>query len=268
MGVVTDSQRSLPLTGERTVPGIPAENYWFRRHEVAYEWVIESFSDDLAGQLVLDAGCGEGYGTALLAQAGAQALGLELDQSAVTHAHNHYRGSLTVCQANLDTFPVREASTSAMVSMQVIEHLWDLPGFLREALRVLTPGGLCVLSTPNRLTFSPGLARGAKPTNPFHVEEFDADQLQYLLRRTGFAEVKVSGLNHGAALQEWEARHGDMVAAQIAAAVSGDVLLTDHPELAAAVASITTADFRIQTEQLADCADLIVVARKPKQGQA
>ena len=61
----------LPLTGERTIPGLDIENYWFRRHEVAYEWVIESFSDDLAGQLVLDAGCGEGYGTALLAQAGA-----------------------------------------------------------------------------------------------------------------------------------------------------------------------------------------------------
>ncbi|MDN5854568.1 MAG: SAM-dependent methyltransferase, partial [Actinomycetia bacterium] len=53
----------LPITGERTVPGIWHENYWFRRHEVVYERVAEF----VAGLDVLEAGCGEGYGARLLA---------------------------------------------------------------------------------------------------------------------------------------------------------------------------------------------------------
>ncbi|HXV93478.1 MAG TPA: SAM-dependent methyltransferase, partial [Pseudonocardia sp.] len=53
----------LPLTGERTVPGVPEENYWFRRHEVVYR----ALAPRCAGGVVLEAGCGEGYGADLLA---------------------------------------------------------------------------------------------------------------------------------------------------------------------------------------------------------
>lgn len=267
VGVVTDPQRSLPLTGERTVPGIAAENYWFRRHEAAYEWVVESFADDLRGGWVVDAGCGEGYGADLLARSGAEVVGLELDHLAASHASERYRQSLATCRANLDAFPVADQIASTLVSMQVIEHLWNLAGFLRESLRVLQPGALCVLSTPNRLTFSPGLKRGDKPTNPFHVEEFDADQLVGLLRAAGFADVEMFGLQHSDGLRRWEAQHGDIVAAQIAAAIGGDPSLTEDRQLAAAVARVSTADFRIDSTKLADCADLIVVARKPALAQ-
>ncbi|MGV1037106.1 MAG: methyltransferase domain-containing protein [Candidatus Nanopelagicales bacterium] len=267
MGVVTDPQRSLPLTGERTVPGIAAENYWFRRHEAAYEWVVESFADDLRGCRVVDSGCGEGYGADLLARAGADVLGLELDQLAAVHASDRYRHGLAICQANLDALPVADEVVSALVSMQVIEHLWNLSGFLQETFRILRPGALCVLSTPNRLTFSPGLERGGKPTNPFHVEEFDADQLVDLMHAAGFVRVAMSGLRHGDELRRWEAEHGDIVAAQIAAAVGGGPSLTENPELAGAVWAINTADFQIDSAPLADCADLIVVARRPDRAQ-
>jgi protein-L-isoaspartate O-methyltransferase len=54
---------ALPLTGERTIPGLDVENYWFRRHEVVYQWLAQR----CAGRDVLEAGCGEGYGADLIA---------------------------------------------------------------------------------------------------------------------------------------------------------------------------------------------------------
>ena len=59
-----DGVPPLELTGERTLPDVPAENYWFRRHEVVYEWIAER----CAGLKVVDMACGEGYGTHVLAR--------------------------------------------------------------------------------------------------------------------------------------------------------------------------------------------------------
>lgn len=253
---------ALALTGERTVPGIERENYWFRRHEAAYEWVIASWAQHLLGQTVVDAGCGEGYGAAQLAAGGAATpvIGLELDSLAAAHGQRRYAPAVQVLRANLDGLPLATGSAGALISMQVIEHLWDLAGFLRETRRVLKPGGLCVLSTPNRLTFSPGLDRGERPANPFHVEEFDAGQLASIVEASGLASVQVFGLRHGDRLTAWERARGSIVAAQI------DAMTEPGPdwdeELLSMVRSITTGDFAISGDDLADCADLIVVAIK------
>ena len=72
---------ALPLTGERTVPGLAEENYWFRRHEVVYQ----RLADRCAGRDVLEAGCGEGYGADLIADVAHQVIGLDYDESAVAH---------------------------------------------------------------------------------------------------------------------------------------------------------------------------------------
>ena len=79
---VTDAgDGGLPLTGERTIPGLAEENYWFRRHEIAYLAIAERY----AGKSVLEAGSGEGYGAAMLADAGATVTALDYDESAVAH---------------------------------------------------------------------------------------------------------------------------------------------------------------------------------------
>src|SRR5258707_13926364 len=78
---VTDGP-DLPLTGERTVPGLAEENYWFRRHEVVYERLVGR----CAGRDVLEAGCGEGYGAGLIADVGRRVVGVDYDQSAVAPA--------------------------------------------------------------------------------------------------------------------------------------------------------------------------------------
>ena len=234
--------RGLPLTGERTVPGIAREQYWFARHEVVYRWLAPR----CAGQTVVEAGSGEGYGAAILASAGANVIAVDYDEAAVRHSAGTY--DVSHVRANLSDLPF--SHVDAVVSLQVIEHLWDLSGFLADVRRI---AGWTALSTPNRLTFSPGLQRGSKPTNPFHVEEFDAEQLRALIHAAGFEQVQMCGVFDGPRLRT----RPDIVAEQI------DAVLADEwpDELEEFVASVTPDDFTIDTDDLDASLDLIVLAR-------
>ena len=78
--VRADEAQQLPLTGERTVPGIAEENYWFRRHEVVYRDLLARCT----GRTVLEAGCGEGYGADMIADVARRVIGLDYDESALT----------------------------------------------------------------------------------------------------------------------------------------------------------------------------------------
>src|SRR5664279_1982339 len=76
----------LPLTGERTLPDVPEENYWFRRHLAVYEWI----GARVAGLRVVDMACGEGYGSELLSRSAAAVLGVEANPEAHDHARLRY----------------------------------------------------------------------------------------------------------------------------------------------------------------------------------
>src|SRR5436309_2702346 len=77
----------LALTGERTLPDVPEENYWFRRHLVVYEWI----AGRVRGRRVIDMACGEGYGTAALARTAAAVIGVDANPEAHEHARLRYR---------------------------------------------------------------------------------------------------------------------------------------------------------------------------------
>ncbi|HEY3629448.1 MAG TPA: class I SAM-dependent methyltransferase, partial [Jatrophihabitantaceae bacterium] len=141
----------LVLTGERTVPGIPHENYWFRRHEAAYGFLLRY----ARGETVLDVGCGEGYGAARFAEVAGRVIGVDYDAAAVAHAAEQYPTARFV-RANLAALPVRSQAVDVLATLQVIEHVWDHAQFVDECRRVLRPGGWLLVTTPNRLTFSPG----------------------------------------------------------------------------------------------------------------
>lgn len=242
----------LPPTGERTAPGLPHEEYWFARHLVAYEWCAAQITPE---HIVVDAGAGEGYGVDLLP--GRLRIAVDYDAAACTHMRHHYP-RIAPIRANLAALPFPTGSIDAVVTLQVLEHIWDPLGFLRELRRILAPAGQVLLSTPNRLTFSPGLGRGQKPTNPFHVEEFDAQQVHELLDQAGFADITVQGLHHGDRLRAWESEHGSIVAAQVAAVTSAH-----WPDrLDAMVSSVTSTDFTL-TGDLAAAQDLLAMAVAP-----
>ena len=127
----------LPLTGERTVPGLAEENYWFRRHEVVYQQLV----DRCTGRDVLEAGSGEGYGADLIAgRRAARSSALDYDEAAVAHVRARYP-RVEMRQGNLAELPLADGSVDVVVNFQVIEHLWDQGQFVAECARVLRPSG-------------------------------------------------------------------------------------------------------------------------------
>jgi SAM-dependent methyltransferase len=243
----------LPLTGERTVPGVPEENYWFRRHEIVYACLLGRCS----GRVVLEAGAGEGYGANMIADVASRVVGLDYDTGAVEHVRAAYP-RVEMIQGNLAELPLPDGSVDVVVNFQVIEHLWDQPRFLRECLRVLRPGGELLISTPNRITFSPGRDT---PLNPFHTRELDAGELAELLVEAGFRVELMTGVWHGPELAKLDAKWGgSIIDAQIQRALSG----TPWPaELAADVAAVCTGDFELRTEDIDASLDLVAIAVRP-----
>ena len=247
--VPADRTAALPLTGERTVPGVPEENYWLRRHEIAYRHALPL----VTGARVLEVGCGEGYGTAMLATVARDVLGVDYDALTVAHAAATYP-TVRFVRGNLAALPVESGAIAALASLQVIEHVWDHAEFLAECRRVLCPDGLLLVTTPNRLTFSPG--RDA-PLNPFHTKEFAATELASLISRCGFDVSSVLGLHAGPRLRALDDAHGgSFVGAQLATppAEWSDGLRAD-------VASVTVDDFDIDGRDVDAALDLVVLAR-------
>lgn len=239
-----------PLTGERTAPGIAHENYWFARHLAVYEHAARW----CAGRRILDAGCGEGYGTELLAGVAGSVVGVELDERVVAHARRKYTRARFVI-GNLIDIPAQDASVDVVVSLQVIEHLWDVDRFLSEVARVLVPGGLFLCATPNRLTFTPG---SDTPVNPFHVREFTAAELAHELAPR-FTVEQVLGVHNGRRLRAVERLLGRPLPER---------LLEQPPEawpawLRAVVRRVRPADFPITAEAIDASLDLLTHARAP-----
>jgi SAM-dependent methyltransferase len=244
----------LPLTGERTIPGLDVENYWFRRHEVVYQRLAHR----CAGRDVLEAGCGEGYGADLISGVARQVTALDYDVATVAHVRARYP-RVQVIHGNLAELPLPDHSVDVVVNFQVIEHLWDQPQFVRECARVLRPSGVLMMST-----FSPGRDT---PINPFHTRELNAAEMTELLRDAGFASVTMSGVFHGPRLLEMDGRHGgSIIDAQIARAVAGAPWPSD---LLADVAAVAAGDFDIveagtdESHHIDDSLDLVAIAVRP-----
>src|SRR5204863_7021526 len=139
----------LPLTGERTLPDVPEENYWFRRHLAVYRWIAER----VAGRRVIDMACGEGYGADVLAQRAAAVVGVDANPEAHEHARLRYRRPNLRFERDLVSTFAEPAD--AIVFLQTIEHMEE-PRAVLQLLRSLAgPSGTVFFSTPNVLTLAP-----------------------------------------------------------------------------------------------------------------
>jgi 2-polyprenyl-3-methyl-5-hydroxy-6-metoxy-1,4-benzoquinol methylase len=190
----------LALTGERTLPDVPAENYWFRRHLVVYEWI----SRRARGLRVIDMACGEGYGSDVLARTAAEVVGVDANPDAHDHARLRYRRTNLRFERDLvETFA---APADVVVFLQTIEHLRDPRGVLEHFRELVTDApsrerdgaGTVYISTPNVLTLAPEGA--ARSDNPWHVREYRADELERVCRSV-FSSVRLLGLHHARKLR-------------------------------------------------------------------
>ncbi len=179
----------LELTGERTLPDVPDENYWFRRHLAVYEWIAAR----CGGLRVADLACGEGYGSDVLAAAAAEVVGVDANPEAYEHARLRYRRpNLRFERALVEDFDER---VDAIVFLQTIEHV-ERPAELLA--RFARSASLCFVSTPNRLTLAPPGA--PKSDNPWHLREYTLGEYRALLEPM-FSSVELFGVFHARKLR-------------------------------------------------------------------
>ncbi len=163
------------FTGERYIPGAGGAQMAYEhlhRYLFAARWA--------RGKHVLDVATGSGYGAALLARGAGAVYAMDLDETAVQNASrawsherlNFFRGDAT-------QLPLRSGSVALILAFEVLEHLADQEGLIREIARVCSSQGMAVISTPNKASYSD--ARGYK--NPFHVHELCRAEFLSLLGR-------------------------------------------------------------------------------------
>jgi 2-polyprenyl-3-methyl-5-hydroxy-6-metoxy-1,4-benzoquinol methylase len=190
-----DGVPPLALTGERTLPDVPEENYWYRRHLVVYEWIAQQ----LRGRSAIDMACGEGYGADVLARTAASVVGVDANPEAHEHARLRYtRANLRYARDLVDRF---SEPADAIVFLQTIEHLEDPGAVLDHFHSLVGEHGAVFVSTPNVLTLAP---RGAaRSDNPWHVHEYRRAELEQLCR-AHFRTVELYGLFHARKLRVHE----------------------------------------------------------------
>ena len=184
-----DGVPPLSLTGERTLPDVPEENYWFQRHLAVYRWIAER----VAGLDVVDMACGEGYGTAELARRAAQVTGVDANPEAFEHARLKY--TRPGVSFERDLVQSWSGECDAVVFLQTIEHVKE-PEKVLAHFKAMAP--LAFVSTPNVLTLAP--AGAEKSDNPWHLREYRAEEFRALCERV-YDKVDVYGLFHARKLR-------------------------------------------------------------------
>ncbi|MBN8802083.1 MAG: class I SAM-dependent methyltransferase [Stenotrophomonas acidaminiphila] len=166
----------LEPTGERVLEDAYMQSLGtytiYAMHAASY-----AFAEALCkGKKVLDFGCGSGYGTLRISGLAQEAYGVDVAADAVLYAKARYQNeNLHFLQIDPQSpLPFAAGSFDVVLSFQVIEHVNDDDAYLREAHRLLKPGGTLVLITPDRRN---RLLPWQKPWNRWHLREYGMAQL-------------------------------------------------------------------------------------------
>jgi SAM-dependent methyltransferase len=244
-----DGVPPLALDGERTLPDIPAENYWFQRHLAAYEWVRAR----VAALRVVDMGSGEGYGSDVLARTADAVVGVDANPQAFEHARLRYvKPNLRFERELIENY---HELCDVIAFMQTVEHIRDPAPLLEQFKSMLVDGARSAvyITTPNVITLAGGKQHSG---NPWHVREYRPDEFRSLCEQH-FTRVEI---------------HGVFAAGRLAAhELAVEKLGWDHIQkrlgitdqfYGAFLPSLTVRDFDVrQSDYLGRALDLIAVCR-------
>jgi len=254
------------FTGER-LPAVEPEFAVDReRHLAAYRFA----STQAAGRTVLDVGCGEGYGAALLAETARRVLAVDRPEAIRAAAVHYRRPALEFRALDVLRLGTLDERFEVVVSFQVIEHLPDPSAFLAGLAARCAPGGLVIVTTPNRLM--------SVSENPYHVREWTAPELLALalpVLPTG----RMLGVVGSERVLAYERARGEAVARILRLDPLGlrrllpaVVVERAFPRLARLVRrrlgvartlpAVTAADFSVREESLERALDLVLVATR------
>jgi len=199
----------VEFTGERLVPG-QVDQDLLNEHLARY-----AFASRLArNKRVLDIACGMGYGSAELAKVAERVVGLDVSDEAVNAAREAYPlANLQFISAPAQAIPFDDGSFDLVVAFEVIEHLEDWPALLKQAQRLLAPGGQFIISTPNKEYYAE--SRRLAGPNPYHVHEFTYDEFRGELEKI-FPSVSLFLQNHVGAISFQPGSGSPTVTAELA----------------------------------------------------
>lgn len=240
----------------------------FHRHLAGYMFALDYVKD----KTFLDLGCSDGYGTFLLAKEARNAFALDIDKKTIHFAKQKYQLKNLSFKAG-DALEIRWRNKfEAVVSFQVIEHINEIDIYLSIIKKTLKKNGVVIFSTPNRKL---RLRDGEKPWNPYHVHEYEAQELHNILKKH-FNEVSVLGLYASPDIYKFEKRRLKM--RRIIARIDIFNMYERFPReytdwfvmqikrytssKKKRIAKITSKDFWVTNKKVSESLDLIAVCRK------
>jgi len=253
------------FTGERLLGEAADFRVDLERHLAAYRFARERAE----GRSVLDAGCGEGYGAALLASVARRVLGVDRSEATAVAAARHQAPGLEFRAFDLERLAALGERFELVVSFQVIEHLPDPLGFLRALAACAAPGGEIIVTTPNRLM--------SVSENPYHLREWTALELRALAEPV-LPGSRVLGVHGSERVLAYERARGAQVRRilrldplGLRRLLPGFVVRTVFPRLAQmvrhrlragdALPAVGPEDFSVREDGLDRALDLVLVAK-------
>jgi 2-polyprenyl-3-methyl-5-hydroxy-6-metoxy-1,4-benzoquinol methylase len=167
----------------------------FQCHLARYKFALQFVKN----RVVLDAGCGTGYGAHYLSHASKEIIGIDISESALRYARTHFlKKNLKFEVSDLTGLTFENTTFDVVCCFDVIEHIEDYKKAIQEIYRVLKSDGLFIISTPNKKIFSDNQPI---PPNPHHIREFYLSDFQGILR-SYFDDVNTYGQKESAKVEK------------------------------------------------------------------